>query len=201
MNMTVREATAEGEAARARRRDLVRRGYDVMSDAYRAELEAPGRYAGWAAELAGLLRPGARVLDLGCGAGIPATRQLTRRGLQVIGADFSAVQLRRARRLAPAARLVQADLAALQFSPGSLDAVASFYALIHLPQADQRALLPRIRSWLRPAGLFLAMVSARPWAGCYLDRLDEAGLTPLWDRFVPDTDGGHSLILARAAVT
>jgi cyclopropane fatty-acyl-phospholipid synthase-like methyltransferase len=174
------------------------------------EREDPGRYAGWVAELAGLLRPGARVLDLGCGAGIAATRQLTRRGLQVIGVDFSAVQLRQARRLVPAAGLVQADMAALQFAAASLDAVVSFYALIHLPLADQRALIPRIRGWLRPAGLFLAIVAAQPWTGTrvswdhagtssYLDWLEEAGFTPQWDRFIPEGEGGHSLILARAA--
>ena len=98
----------------------------------------------------------------------------------------------------------------------SLDAVVSFYAVIYLPLADQRALLPRIRHWLRPAGLFLAIVGAQPWTGTeqfheaemfwdhagtgsYLGWLDEARLTPLRDRFVPESEGaGHTLILARA---
>ena len=111
-------------AERARQRDLVRRGYDAISLAYRSDdgnaaassAEDVSRYADWAAELAGLLRPGARVVDLGCGAGIPATRELVSHGLQVLGVDFSAVQLRRARQLVPAARLVQADMATLQLS-------------------------------------------------------------------------------------
>jgi SAM-dependent methyltransferase len=210
-------------AARARRRELVRRGYDAVSEAYRSDDGQAGRagedvsrYAGWVAELAGLLPSGARVADLGCGNGIPATRELTDRGLQVIGADFSEVQLRRARHLVPAARLVQADLATLQFSPASLDAVVSFYALIHLPLADQRALFGRIRDWLRPGGLLLATVGAQPWTGTedflgaemfwehagtgsYLAWLEEARLVPLWDRFVPEgSTPGHSLVLARA---
>jgi len=96
-------AVHDDEAARARQRRLVRRGYDAMSEAYRddggqsAGTDDTSRYAGWAAELAERLRPGARVLDLGCGAGIPATRELADRGLQVIGVDFSAAQLHRAR--------------------------------------------------------------------------------------------------------
>lgn len=201
----------EGEAERARQREVVRRGYDAVSEAYRGD----DREARWVAELAGLLRPGARVLDLGCGAGMPATRELADHGLQVIGVDFAAEQLRRARRLVPAARLVQADMATVQFGPASLDAVVSFYALIHLPLADQRALFPRIRDWLRPAGLFLAIVGAQPWTGTedflgadmfwehagtpsYLNWLEQALLTPLWDRFVPEGTSGHSLILARA---
>jgi SAM-dependent methyltransferase len=209
---------------RARQRDLVRRGYDAISVAYRSDDGAAAvssagdvtRYADWVAELAGLLRPGARVMDLGCGAGIPATRELAGRGLRVVGVDFSAVQLRRARRLVPAASLVQADMTALRLRPSSVDAVVSFYALIHVPLADQRALFPRIRDWLRPGGYFLAIVGATRWTGTetylgaemfwdhadtgtYLRWLRAARLTPVWDRYVPEGGSGHSLILATAS--
>ncbi len=218
------EMESDNAAGRARRRDLVRRGYDAISRAYRGDDDPAdstpaadaSRYAGWVADLAVLLRPGARVVDLGCGAGIPATRELAAHGLQVLGVDFSAVQLRRARRLVPAARLIQADMAALQLRTASTDAVVSFYALIHVPVADQQALFPRIRDWLRPGGYFLAIVGATPWTGTaryhgadmfwdhagtgtYLRWLEAARLTPLWHRYVPDGDSGHTLILARAS--
>lgn len=211
-------------AARAAQRDLVRRGYDAISAAYRGDdgqaaassAEDVSRYAGWAAELAGLLPAGATVADLGCGNGLPATRALTDRRLRVIGIDFSAVQLARARYLAPAARLVRADMTALHLRPASLDAVVSFYALIHVPLADQRALFPRIRGWLRPGGYLLAITGAQRWTGIepylgapmfwdhadtatYLDWLAAAGLAPVWHRYVPEGASGHSLILARAS--
>ena len=214
---------SDDAAERARQRDLVRRGYDAISLAYRSDdgnaspssAQDVGRYAGWAAELAGLLRPGALVVDLGCGAGIPATRELAGRGLTVLGVDFSLVQLRRARRLVPAARFVQADMAALQLRPASADAVAAFYSLIHVPVTDQRALFPRIRRWLRPGGYFLAIVGAKRWTGTapylgadmfwdhadtatYLNWLRAARLTPIWNRYVPEGDSGHTLVLAEA---
>jgi SAM-dependent methyltransferase len=212
------------DAARAAQRDLVRRGYDEISFVYRdddgraaaSSAEHVGRYAGWVAELAGLLPAGATVADLGCGAGIPATRELTGHGLRAIGVDFSAVQLARARRLVPAASLVRADITALGLRPAALDAVVSFYTLIHLPLADQRALFPRIRSWLRPGGYLLAITGAWPWTGTgpflgtemfwehadtdtYLRWFRAARLTPQWHRYIPEGDSGHSLILARAA--
>lgn len=214
----------DGAAKRARQRDLVRRGYDAVSRAYRGDdagadastAEDVRRYAGWVAELAGLLEPGARVVDLGCGAGIPATRELAARGLQVLGVDFSAVQLGRARRLVPAARFARADMAGLELRPASADAVVAFYSLIHLPLPDQRALFPRIRGWLRPGGYLLAIVGAGRWAGTepflgaemfwdhadtasYLDWLHAARLEPRWDRYVPEGTGGHTLVLAEAA--
>src|SRR5260370_37052416 len=94
-------------AARSRQRDLVRRGYDQISLAYRSDDGGPdrasgedtSRYAGWVAELAGLLPARARVVDLGCGAGVPATRELAGRGLRGIRGGFSTGQLRRAPRL------------------------------------------------------------------------------------------------------
>jgi SAM-dependent methyltransferase len=209
---------------RARQRDLVRRGYDSVSLAYRSDdgaaadssAEDVSRYAGWTAELAGRLPSGARIVDLGCGAGIPATRELAGHGLQVLGVDFSAVQLGRAHRLVPAARFVQADMTAFSLRPASVDAVVSFYALIHVPLADQQALFPRVREWIRPGGYFLAIVGADRWTGterylgaemfwdhadteAYLRWLAAAQLTPIWNRYIPEGDSGHSLILARAS--
>lgn len=104
-----RRVTPPGQAAevaaRERARELVRRGYDEISWAYRADDgrahplsgEDTRRYDGWIADLATLLPPRALVVDLGCGAGVPATRALAGHGLRVIGVDFSGVQLRRAR--------------------------------------------------------------------------------------------------------
>lgn len=209
---------------RAAQRDLVRRGYDEISLAYRTDdgqaatssAEDVSRYAGWVAELTRLLPGRAVVADLGCGAGIPATRELTDEGLRVIGVDFSAVQLARARRLVPAATLVRADMTELRLQPASLDAVVSFYALIHVPLADQQALFPRVRSWLRPGGYLLAITGAGRLtctgtylgAGMFWEHADTdtylrwfqaAGLTPVWHRYIPEGNAGHSLILARAS--
>jgi trans-aconitate methyltransferase len=209
---------------RAGQRALVRRGYDAISHAYRSDdgaappssAEDPGRYEQWIADLAQLIPAHARVVDLGCGVGLPGTLALTRHGLSVLGVDFSEVQLTRARRLVPAASFVRADMAAFQLRPASVDAVTAFYSLIHLPLADQQALLPRIRTWLRPRGYLLAIVGAAFWtetepfhgvdmfwdhadAGTYLRWLHSAQLTAVWQRFIPEGNSGHTLILATAS--
>jgi SAM-dependent methyltransferase len=208
---------------RAGQRALVRRGYDAISHAYRSDDgashwstgEDPGRYQQWVDDLAQRLPARARVADLGCGNGVPGTLALTRHGLSVLGVDFSPVQLARARHLVPAASFVRADLADFQLRPASVDAVTAFYSLIHLPLADQRALFPRIHGWLRPGGYLLAIVGAAYWTGtedylgadmfwdhadtaAYLRWLRAARLTPLWHRFVPEGNSGHTLILATA---
>lgn len=66
--------------------------------------------------------------DLGCEAGFTAARELAGHGMQDIGVDFSAVQIRRTHQFVPAARFVQADTAAFSPRPASVDALVSFYA-------------------------------------------------------------------------
>jgi cyclopropane fatty-acyl-phospholipid synthase-like methyltransferase len=208
---------------RESQRDLVRRGYDVISRAYRDDdgrartgtEEGTDHYAEWVAELAQMLRPGGTVLDLGCGAGVPATKLLTERNFDVLGLDISAVQIARARQLVPAATFVHADMVTWEHEPASFDAVVSFYALIHVPLQDQRDLLPKVRRWLRPGGYLLAIVGSERWSGIedyfgtpmfwdhadrgtYLGWLSAARLLPLWDRFVPEGNVGHTLVLAQA---
>jgi SAM-dependent methyltransferase len=211
--------TDGSDQLRASQRDLVRRGYDAISHAYRDDdghTGQPSLYATWIDELASLLAPNAAVLDLGCGAGVPATKLLAEKGFDVLGIDISAVQIERARQLVPGARFAQADMVTWEHPEASFDAVVSLYALIHVPLQDQRDLLPKIRRWLRPGGHLLAIVGAERWTGVedyfgaamfwdhadratYLTWLGQVGLTPVWDRFVPEGDVGHTLVLARAA--
>jgi SAM-dependent methyltransferase len=212
-----------GSSESARWRKVVREGYDSISYSYRDDDgrshpttgEVVERYRDWVAELTEVLKPGSRVLDLGCGAGLPATRLLVEAGYEVVGLDFSTVQIERARSLVPGAEFIEADMATWDSEPESFDAVVSFYALIHVPLEDQERLLPRIRRWLRPDGVFLAIVGLDHWRGVeeylgapmfwehadtqtYLDWLAGSGLQPVWHRFVPEGTAGHTLVLARA---
>jgi SAM-dependent methyltransferase len=121
---------------------------------------------------------GGVVLDLGCGCGVPLTRDLAGGGYAVTGVDLSAVQVERARRLVPAARFLHADATEVAFPASSFDAVVSLYALIHLPLDEQPPLLGRIGRWLRPGGWFLATTGYRAWTGTEDHWL--GGDAPMW---------------------
>src|SRR5437763_5041135 len=142
---------------------LVEQGYDHMAERYLQSRDADDPATLVALEeMARSLPPGAAVLDLGCGPGVPVTRWLALRGYAVTGVDFSARQLELARQQAPGATFVKADMTALDFPPGTFDAVVAFYSIVHVPRGEQPALLRRIHDWLKPGGPFLAT-----WATTY----------------------------------
>jgi cyclopropane fatty-acyl-phospholipid synthase-like methyltransferase len=141
--------------------DLVRAGYDEIGERYHSWSSGSEIRLGFVRQVLDRLAAGSTVVDLGCGPGDPATRLLSERH-HTIGVDLSAGQLSIARRLAPRASLVQADLAGLALQPSSVDAVVSFYALGHLPSEEHVPLIDRIGSWLRPGGLLLTSAPLTP---------------------------------------
>jgi len=135
---------------------IVAAGYDLIAERYLAwsglRPSAPRRrFLALADEL---IPAGAEVLELGCGAGLPVTATLAR-GRRLTGVDISAVQIGLARSNVPTATFVQADMTSLERPAASLDAVVAFYSLTHVPRDEHAALFARIRSWLRPGGLFV----------------------------------------------
>ena len=145
--------------------EAVRRGYNAVSVRYRADDAETGKYQPWITRLLELLSPGSRVLDLGCGCGVPVTRDLTAAGHAVTGVDLSDVQVERARRLVPTATFIRADAAALRLPLASYDAVVALYSIIHLPLAAQPPLLRAIAGWLVPDGTLLLSAGWRAWTG------------------------------------
>jgi hypothetical protein len=92
--------------------------------------------------------------------------------------------------------------------PASLDAVASFYALGHLPPAEHAPLLRSVGHWLRPGGVLLASAPLIPgddldpdWLGVPMyfggvgeqatyDAVHAAGLHLDRAEIIPEDEGG-----------
>ncbi len=172
-------------------------------------------YRRWLQPLFDELPAGSPVLDLGCGSGVPAGALLAAQ-FSLTGVDVSEVQIERARRTVPTGTFVRADMTEVSFPDRSFAAVVALYSLIHVPRAEQPALLRRIRRWLRPAGRLVAIVGWAAWEGIEPDWLgsgtpmfwshpdvrtfrawlDEAEFTVTAEEFVPEATGGHALLSA-----
>jgi cyclopropane fatty-acyl-phospholipid synthase-like methyltransferase len=154
------------------RKSVVAQGYDALGEDYVAWADSwadPARHR-MLDEFSARMASGARVLDLGCGAGVASTRMLASRFV-VTGVDFSEVQLEAARRNVPAASFIHADLAQIDFPPESFDGVTAFYSVIHVPRDEHGPLFERVARWLVPGGLFLATLGSGDdpdWMGEWL---------------------------------
>jgi ubiquinone/menaquinone biosynthesis C-methylase UbiE len=152
---------------------LVASAYDRITGSYLARYGASTVRDYWLAELLKRLpaQGGARVLDLGCGAGIPVALRLAAAGHTVVGVDGSAGQINLARDNVPAAGFVHADMTVVDFPARSFDAVAAFYSITHVPRLEHEHLLRRVAGWLKPDGLLVASLGAdaeADWRGEWL---------------------------------
>ena len=155
------------------RKRIVARGYDRIARRYLdwgKTIDGDPRHD-LLARFAGDLEDGARVLELGSGAGVPSTKELARR-FRVVGVDISAAQIELARRQVPGAEFLQADFTESQFADASFDGVAALYAIPHVPREQHGRLFADVFRWLVPGGLFLATLGAAesadwlgPWLG------------------------------------
>ena len=159
--------------------DPAREAYDAMARHYDARW---GRYldATVGETLARIdLRPGDRILDLGCGTG-HLLEGLARgsRNLPLAGVDLSAGMLSQAQvRLPPSVELVQGRVSALPFASGSFDLVVSSSSL-HFWRRPEAALREAVRI-LRPGGRLVISDWCRDfWIAAlrelYIGRLDPA---------------------------
>jgi SAM-dependent methyltransferase len=159
---------------RDRRKSIVARAYDSLAEDYLA----------WASGIrddprermleafSARMASGDRVLDLGCGAGLPSTKALADRFV-VTGVDISEAQIEAARRNVPGASFIHADIGEIDFPAGSFDGVTALYAISHLPRDEHGRLFERVARWLVPGGLFVATLGAHDapdWTGEWLGR-------------------------------
>ena len=114
----------------------------------------------WARKVDDFVRPGERVVELGCGTGVPVGRLLSER-YEYTGVDASAEMLRKARATLPGVTLTHADMLTVEFPTRSLGAVVSFYAISHLAREHHAQLFVLIASWLRADGVFVGNLSSR----------------------------------------
>lgn len=168
--------------------ELVGRGYDAIGERFadwRDQIVGDPRRE-WERNLVARLADGARVLELGCGAGVPDTQRLAER-FRVTGVDVSLGQVRRARAAVPDAEFIQADFTALDLEPESFDAVVSFYAFNHVPRELLAPTFARIRDWLVPDGLLMTALGTTDlegWIGEWL------GAPTFFSSFPPETNTG-----------
>jgi len=135
--------------------DALAPSYDEWSAALRPDVREI-----WVRKLAAVVGPGARVVELGCGTGVPVGRWLASQ-YEYTGVDASPGMLAKAREQVEGGVFVHADMETVSFASESLGAVVAFSSIIHVPREHHAALFASIGSWLRAGGLFAATLHSR----------------------------------------
>jgi len=145
------------------------REYDLIADWYASDR---GRTVGVAEALAvaATLPARSRILDVGCGNGVPITEALVNAGHRVVGLDSSAGMLDRFRANLPGTPVVRGDARQCPFGDGAFDAAFSWGMLFHLQRVDQAAAFASVSRVLKPGAQFL-------FTAAEIDDADDAGIT------------------------
>lgn len=145
----------------ANEKDLVKSAYDQIAQKYLDwSLENIGPRLKYTDLLISHLPAHASVLELGCGAGKPILERLSQHADKLYGNDISDAQLALAKQNCPHATMLPGDMIALDFEPGTLDGVVSFFAIFHLPRDEQSVMLSKLFAWLKPGGVVTLSTSA-----------------------------------------
>jgi demethylmenaquinone methyltransferase/2-methoxy-6-polyprenyl-1,4-benzoquinol methylase len=166
--------------------------YDAMNRVMTAGLDL--RWRKLAAEA--VVRPGDRVLDAACGTGDFAIADERAGAGAVVGVDFSARMLERARRKAPAIEWRHGDLLELPFPDASFDATTVGFGIRNVSELDRG--LQELRRILRPGGRLAVLEITQPrgviapFFALWFDRM-----IPLIGRVVP---GGRAYTYLPASV-
>ena len=138
---------------------IVKAGYNSIADQYLAERTRDSEDVRLLNDFIDLLAPKSKVLDAGCGAGIPISRTLSKK-FNVTGVDFSEVQIELARRNVPNAVFLCEDMTKLNFPENMFDGIVSYYAIIHIPREEHQLLLANFYNILKPSGVGLLCLGA-----------------------------------------
>jgi SAM-dependent methyltransferase len=138
------------------------------------------------------LPPGASILDLGCGHGVPVSMALMNDGFVIYGVDASPSLIAAFRRRFPHAHLACEAVEDSRFFDRTFDAIIAVGLMFLLPAGVQRDLIRKVALALKPGGrlLFTSPVQACTWTDmltgreslslggeAYKAALSDAGLT------------------------
>ena len=105
-----------------------------------------------------LAPPGGKVLDLGCGTGLPIGKMLYDAGLKVTGVDVSDEMIRLASKNLPKSTFFRMPMTDIDFE-NKFDGVISSYSLLCLPPEDFNLMADKINKALKRGGYFLLFLN------------------------------------------
>lgn len=177
-------------------RKIVKEGYEKGDYAYffRTNRIVDAREKKLLDKLAKALPKAGKILDLGCGTGIPFDKYLVDLGFKMTGVDFASKHIVEARKNVLNATFIESDFSKMNLGDQKFDAVIAFYSIFHIPREEQQALFDKINSLLVDDGLILMTLPAME-----SEDIDEnwVGAKMAWSQYGPDK---YKKMLAKSGI-
>jgi ubiquinone/menaquinone biosynthesis C-methylase UbiE len=140
-------------------KETVKSGYNKIAIRYLAERARDSEDVRLLNDLIERLPANAKMLDAGCGAGIPISQMLSEH-FDITGVDLSEAQIELAKKNILKAKFICQDMTRLDFPENTFDGICSYYAIIHIPREEHQALLINFYRMLKPGGFALLCLGA-----------------------------------------
>lgn len=134
--------------------------YDHIADQWHAngrDQSYVNRVLGYVDLVLDGLKPGSRVLDLGCGTGDPIAKHVAQKGFRVVGVDESENMLEIARKEVPGAEFIRDNMIKVEL-PGSFAAAIAWDSVFHVERKHHSSIFNKLAKLLEPDGKLLLSV-------------------------------------------
>ena len=164
----------------------VKRGYELgdYAGTYRTKSNPTNMEKEHLDKFASLLPKHGKILDLGCGIGIPFDKYLIEQGFEVTGIDIASKHIKLAKKNVPRATYIEGDFTTLDFNTSKFHGIVAFYSIFHTPKKEHAALFRRMALLLENKGVALLTLGTRT-----SDGVDDnwCGATMAWSSYDPET--------------
>lgn len=153
-----------GKSTHATAKDDPSNGYETVASKFMERREQSSIGVTTILRWARALSPGASILDLGCGHGVPLSMALIDDGFTIYGIDASPTLTAAFRSRFPHARVICEGVEGSSFFGRTFDGVLTVGLIFLLPADAQRDLIRRVAQALKPGGRFLFTSPADAYA-------------------------------------
>lgn len=134
--------------------------------------------------LAALIPKAAKILDFGCGIGIPFDKYLADKGFKITGIDVAHKHIEKAKENVPSATFIEGDFSRTDFGGERFHAIIALYSVFHIPREEQQELFNRMHNLLEGGGVILMTLGT---SGGESVEKDWTGAPMAWSNFDPAT--------------
>jgi SAM-dependent methyltransferase len=164
--------------------------FDKICEKYYSAYGTNPEYTYFLDEFMHVVRKG-KILDIGCGVGVPAAKYLVTRGYGIIGVDNSKKMIEAAKQNVPQAEFRNVDICKMDLDEQSYDGAVSFFTFNFMKKKDFEKSFEKIKASIKEEGGLLIGVIEGDFEGettllgekVYLHKLSEEYLKDLLKDF------------------